>query len=778
MKLLTTTTVILISFFSQVVQAQSWLPAKTQDGWSVLTGYLVPSDGSRSLGVIMNFNDERDTGSKILFFDPEAGDNQSAQVYWWNGTHIIDSAGNTQNDEGEIYGTNPLEPNLNAIAPFATLTGMRGNADGDLRIRTHHRSQYRVAGYPDWFLFRRGAEHTLFDGALAGGRSGMEPMVVAAYGPKEDGRAIFNPQVTTIEYNGNERETTSNPLGAHAGGEDPVFFHMVYAGLELHIRIGNLGTHTARSPSGGVPTLHVEDCKLIAAPMVYLARESYIYRSVSVFNFNPDAHNQGYFNSGFEAEVQFEETIFYKNGYKNDPRTHADPRRDIFSRNIYQGGGAQMGHPYRGIISADGASGGPQMRLGGICENSLIIEGYFFSSTSSNELVNPWLPGQNGRSAHVRNNVQFVYRYPNFLDPDTYDDSDNRAQPGWGYTLQGASFGSVVEGNIISGAMLYNNDEEIMALTGIGMNTDVYTYQDERIYSLLGNTIRDNIVYHTRRGLSLEGDWSSASGNMVEDNVFVSREAVSERSFSDPDLNILNVRSNRFYHQEEELAPGSYLGKNNLSLPYEDAGTREEWPDPDRTLLRYVTEVCGLSLLDWNDDPWLPQDEIAPRQDAGEAYDPFGIKTFMAVATNMRWGGALAVPQSGKPSWEGDYMWDPRFTGLAVVNWVREGFGLEKVQQQYYDDKQTAIFNYPNPFTEATTFSFMVPVAGKYTLVIYDINGRLIDTVIESEFQEGRHTIAWDISRSGGKQIAGGMYFYMLRNDNQFFHSGKMILLR
>jgi hypothetical protein len=60
----------------------------------------------------------------------------------------------------------------------------------------------------------------------------------------------------------------------------------------------------------------------------------------------------------------------------------------------------------------------------------------------------------------------------------------------------------------------------------------------------------------------------------------------------------------------------------------------------------------------------------------GEVYDPMGLKTFMAVATNMRRGGTDKIPASGKPSWTGDYPWDARFTGQAVVNWVREGFSL------------------------------------------------------------------------------------------------------
>ena len=132
----------------------------------------------------------------------------------------------------------------------------------------------------------------------------------------------------------------------------------------------------------------------------------------------------------------------------------------------------------------------------------------------------------------------------------------------------------------------------------------------------------------------------------------------------------LEVRNNRFY-ANGALPAAQWLGKGNTMHPYAKAAATEGWPDPDRTLKRYVLEVLNLTLLDWSDDPLLDADEVARRVAAGEAYDPTGLKTFMAVATNMRKGGTDEIPASGKPSWTGDYPWDARFTGQAVVNWVR-----------------------------------------------------------------------------------------------------------
>ncbi|MFW5692824.1 MAG: hypothetical protein ACOCWL_01275 [Thermoguttaceae bacterium] len=635
-----------------------WQPPRTDDGWLDLTALLVPSDGSRVPGSRRR-DDPRDQGSKLVFFDPGKGDNAAGEVYWWDGKRIVDSSGSAVNEAGAAYGDNPLLPNEAAVKAFKFPTP-------DPRLQDSW-------GYPDWFLLRRGRRHETFEMAFNGGRSQAEPMVVAAYGPMSDGRAIVDPK---------ER----SPFGSHTGGDTHVQFHQVVAGLEIHATLSHLGMHAGCTSPGapGVPTWYIEDCKMVSTQMNYLPIDTTLRRCVSAFNFRAKSHNQGYFNSGFDASPTFEEVIFYKNGYKTDPRSDPDPRRTIFDRNIYQGGGAQMGHTYRNIISADGGSGGPQMRLGGLIENSLIVEGYWFSSTGSNKPVNHWLTssGQEGRSAVVRNNVQLIFNYPSPNDPDTHDASDNRAQPGNGYMLQGASFGAVVEGNIVSGALLTDDlgFAEHRHGSGFRFVCKRTQYQDDQYYTQRNNTVRGNIAYRTGKGLSLGGDWTDVKGNVVENNVFVAgtpvdtgRDLAALESSSQ-----LNVQRNRFY-SDESLPAAEWIGENNTLHPYADAAEAESWPDPDRTLKRYVLEVLGLALLDWSDDPLLDRDEAARRVAADEAYDPMGLKTFMAVATNMRRGGADDIPAAGKPSWTGDYPWDARFTGQAVVNWIREGFGVEKI---------------------------------------------------------------------------------------------------
>ncbi len=635
------------------------LPAAAETPWTNLTDFLVVSDGSHiPAGDKPAPGVKRDRGSQIVFFDSEKGDNAVAEIYWWDGNRIVDSSGSPTNAEGKAYGTDPLLPNEEAIQAFK-------HPLRDPRLQNSE-------GYPDWFLLRRGQTHDTFEIALSGGRSKSEPMVVAAYGPVAEGRAVVAPEGQT-------------PFGAHTGGRTVVQFHQVLSGLEVHGRLSHLGMHAGCTSPGepGVPTWLIEDCKLINGQMNYLPIGTTMRKCVSMFRWSAESHNQGYFTSGFDAAPTFDEVIFYKNGYKTDPRIDPDPRRTIFDRNIYQGGGAQMGHTYRNIISADGGSGGPQMRLGGLCENSLIIEGYWFSSTASNRPNNTWLAagGQSGRSAIVRNNVQFIYKYPSPADPDTDSKSDSRAQPGWGYTMQGASFGGVVENNIVSGAMLIDDLGFRQPTGGAAFSFAPRRdeYQDGNSYTMQRCTLRGNIGYRTRFGLRLNNDWTDAMNHLVENNVFVAEGTVGCHAENLTSANQLVVRNNRFYAGNNGLPHEAWIGTGNTLAPCAQAAATENWPDPDRTLKRYVQEVLKLTLLDWSDDPRLDRDEVARRVKAGETYDPTGLKTFMAVATNMRRGGTDPIPTSGKPSWTADYPWDARFTGQAVVNWVRAGFGMKPV---------------------------------------------------------------------------------------------------
>ncbi|NNF07391.1 MAG: T9SS type A sorting domain-containing protein [Candidatus Eisenbacteria bacterium] len=86
--------------------------------------------------------------------------------------------------------------------------------------------------------------------------------------------------------------------------------------------------------------------------------------------------------------------------------------------------------------------------------------------------------------------------------------------------------------------------------------------------------------------------------------------------------------------------------------------------------------------------------------------------------------------------------------------------------------------NFPNPFSASTTIQFAVPEnAGDVKLQIFDLNGRLVNTLMEEAMEAGLYTTTWDAKSSSGKRVAPGIYFYRLRGDG-FEKTKKMTLIR
>jgi aminopeptidase N len=75
--------------------------------------------------------------------------------------------------------------------------------------------------------------------------------------------------------------------------------------------------------------------------------------------------------------------------------------------------------------------------------------------------------------------------------------------------------------------------------------------------------------------------------------------------------------------------------------------------------------------------------------------------------------------------------------------------------------------NFPNPFNPSTTIAFEVPGnAGTdvpVSLVIHDVRGRRVRTLIDAPLAPGTHRAAWDGRDDRGRGVASGIYLYILR---------------
>ncbi|HED05512.1 MAG TPA: T9SS type A sorting domain-containing protein [Ignavibacteria bacterium] len=91
----------------------------------------------------------------------------------------------------------------------------------------------------------------------------------------------------------------------------------------------------------------------------------------------------------------------------------------------------------------------------------------------------------------------------------------------------------------------------------------------------------------------------------------------------------------------------------------------------------------------------------------------------------------------------------------------------------------TLFQNYPNPFNPVTTISYSIPNASFVTIIVYDVMGREVATLIGKNELPGEHSVNFDASN-----LSSGIYLYQLKvvpvssQAGDFLQARKMILLK
>ncbi|MBE9511810.1 MAG: T9SS type A sorting domain-containing protein [Bacteroidetes bacterium] len=85
--------------------------------------------------------------------------------------------------------------------------------------------------------------------------------------------------------------------------------------------------------------------------------------------------------------------------------------------------------------------------------------------------------------------------------------------------------------------------------------------------------------------------------------------------------------------------------------------------------------------------------------------------------------------------------------------------------------------NYPNPFNPVTTINYKLPKDSEVNMVIYNMMGQKVRTLVSGQIKAGSYNVTWDGLNEASVQVPSGVYINHLRAGD-YNKIQKMILLR
>lgn len=155
------------------------------------------------------------------------------------------------------------------------------------------------------------------------------------------------------------------------------------------------------------------------------------------------------------------------------------------------------------------------------------------------------------------------------------------------------------------------------------------------------------------------------------------------------------------------------------------------------------------------------------------------VTTGFKRLTDEEWKVSYAANSSLRPSLVNIYLADvagsSRGAGPSLVTGISDDPASELLPTIV-----TLEQNFPNPFNGQTVITFGIPSSLRESfvdLVIYDLQGRRLRTLLHQKMPAGTFAARWNGDTESGAQAASGVYFYQLRVGAQL-RTGKMALVR
>ena len=106
------------------------------------------------------------------------------------------------------------------------------------------------------------------------------------------------------------------------------------------------------------------------------------------------------------------------------------------------------------------------------------------------------------------------------------------------------------------------------------------------------------------------------------------------------------------------------------------------------------------------------------------------------------------------------------------------GVGETGVEGGGLNPARVEVASAPNPFSAQATISYSLPSAGRATVEIYDMSGRLVRRLADGSATAGRHSVVWNGADGSAAPAASGVYFAVVRAPGGTTSTEKLVLIR
>ena len=116
--------------------------------------------------------------------------------------------------------------------------------------------------------------------------------------------------------------------------------------------------------------------------------------------------------------------------------------------------------------------------------------------------------------------------------------------------------------------------------------------------------------------------------------------------------------------------------------------------------------------------------------------------------------------------------------GHFIVTFTPAGQTVISLSDIRTEPKSITLYsNYPNPFNSSTMFHYYLPYPTPVTINIFNIKGKMVRQLVNSQANSGYQTILWNGTDETGHLVSSGNYIYQIITPGQML-SGKCLLIK